>query len=748
MAKIPDQTDKKASKIWLDEIASYRKKYEPFETVGKNIIDRYRGDNDKIALGSKFNILRANIGVLKPALYAKPPKPIVSRRFKDKNPAARLASTILERGLEYEITQFSDFDSALSNAVTDRLLPGRGVAWIRYEPITEEQEVLITEDVEQEDTLENDQTNQLAGTQEPLEAIKSQTTPCDYIHWCDFAHNADARTWEEVTWVARKVCVQENAGIERFGDLFKLLPQAKSDKNEKYQEGEPRQSNIWELWHKPGKMVYWLCEGYDSILDQKQDPLGLQDFFPCPKPLYSDSTTDSLIPRPDYTLYQDQANELDMVTKKIDEIVQSLEVKGIYAKEETVLASLLKPGNNSKMFPIANWSSFAEKGGLKSVMDFFPIDQQIKALGQLYAQRDALIQIIYQLSGISDIQRGASQASETATAQQIKAQFSSIRLGKMKSEVAEFAKCLLRMKAEVMAEKYDPKTLIEMSGIYNLPEVMQNPQIVVEAITLLKDERTRNFNIDIENDTLVEMDQQSEQQARVEFLSALTPFLEKAVAAGQQAPELTPLIGQMLLFGIRGFKVGQEMESTFESVFDDIENKRKEASQQPPGPSPEEMQMQAEQQAKQIELQAQSQTEENKLQMESAKAQSEAQLKLAELQAQNEIEVRKLDMERWRVEKEEQTKLLIAKMNHENAIKVAKVSATPQDFDEEGEDMNVQHINTLVETMANNNAQLVNAVMESNALLTQTFAKELNRPKRMVKDALGNKMAIPVQDSE
>jgi hypothetical protein len=89
---------------------------------------------------------------------------------------------------------------------------------------------------------------------------------------------------------------------------------------------------------------------------------------------------------------------------------------------------------------------------------------------------------------------------------------------------------------------------------------------------------------------------------------------------------------------------------------------------------------------------------------------------------------------------------MIAKMNHENAIKVAKVSASPQEFDDEGEDMNTQQISMLVETMANNNRQLVDAVMQSNALLAETFAKEINRPKRMVKDEMGNKMAVPVQD--
>ena len=46
----------------------------------------------------------------------------------------------------------------------------------------------------------------------------------------------------------------------------------------------------------------------------------------------------------------------------------------------------------------------------------------------LYQQREQIKAVIYELTGLSDIARGASKASETLGAQQLKSQWGSIRL--------------------------------------------------------------------------------------------------------------------------------------------------------------------------------------------------------------------------------------------------------------------------------------------------------------------------------
>ena len=121
---------------WHDQIETAIKIFDKWEKRGLKVVKRYRDERDAIEMPRmKFNILWSNIQVLFPALYGRQAKPEVSRRYMDQDPVGRLASTMLERVIEYETTQFNDFDSAMVNAVQDRLLPGRGTVWIRYEPV-------------------------------------------------------------------------------------------------------------------------------------------------------------------------------------------------------------------------------------------------------------------------------------------------------------------------------------------------------------------------------------------------------------------------------------------------------------------------------------------------------------------------------------------------------------------------------------------------------------------------------------
>ena len=87
---------------------------------------------------------------------------------------------------------------------------------------------------------------------------------------------------------------------------------------------------VYEIWDKEEEEALWLSKSQKELLDRKPDPLNLADFFPCPKPLYATMTNESLIPVPDYTLYQDQANELDICADRIDGLLKALQVRGVY----------------------------------------------------------------------------------------------------------------------------------------------------------------------------------------------------------------------------------------------------------------------------------------------------------------------------------------------------------------------------------------------------------------------------------
>jgi len=713
---------------WHDELSRYKEQFKRWTERGEEIVKRYRDERkDTTQTDARFNILWSNIQTLKPAIYARPPMPEVSRRFNDADPVARCASTILERAIDFEIKQYQDFHNTLSHVVDDRLLPGRGVAWLRYEPQIETvEEPEITNYVEVGDdayTHETSEANAIAGEMpQPYERITNETTPVDYVYWQDFAH-LPARTWDEVTWVARRVYLSKEEGTERFGDLFNQVPLLVSpDKKdgERTTTEALKKAAVWEIWDKPKKCVYWVAEGYDRILDHKQDPLELENFFPCPKPYFATLSTGTLVPVADFIMYQDQANEIDDITGRIQHLTRALKVMGIYAADEQSVERLMKEGNDAVMIPVENWAAFVEKGGLSNVVQFIPLGDVVGALQQLYQAREACKQIVYEVTGISDILRGASAAQESATAQQIKSQFASLRLGALKDDMARFARDVLRMKAEVMCSKYQPETLINASGIMHTDDA----PLVQQAIALLKNEPMRNFNIDIETDTLVLIDEQQDKQNRIEFLTAVGGFLDKAVNAAKTSPDLSPLLGEMLMFGIRGFKIGRTVEASFEQYLQQA--KQAQGQQQP---SPEQMKAQVEMQAKQAELQ-----------LEQAKLQAETQLENMKFQHESQIEAQKLQFEQWKTQMDNDTKIAIAQMGmkqHVMSLNAQKAQEGLVELTDMGDEVPNSALSALVDAVNTNMFQMIQIQNQNNQAVLErqnAMIEQMNRPKQVVRD--------------
>ena len=655
-----DKPQLPSAQKWLDALELAKKEYKGWEAKGEKIVKRYRDDRGSDSGGKRYNILWSNIQTLFPAVYSRKPKAQCDRRYKDKDPVGRTAAQILERALQYEIDHYNDYDSSIRNALRDRLLPGRGVAWVRYE-----QQGQITDDV-QEGTAEETE-NHEALEQSPE---YKEYTPCDYVFWKDFIHSP-ARTWEEVTWVARRVYMSREEGKKRFGDDFKLVPLSHEpiglDDMDIGQKDQMKKAIVWEIWDKSSKKAIWIAENHSTVLDEKPDPLKLDCFFPCPKPLFSTLTTDTLIPIADYLLYQDQARELDDITDRIGKLVEACKVVGVYDASQPAIERMLNEGVDNSLIPVDSWAMFGEKGGLKGSVDWLPLDMVASTLNQMYMAREQTVQVIYAVTGLSDIIRGASQASESATAQQIKSNFASLRLKEIQNSVAMFASELLNIKAQMMCAFYQPETLVEMSGIMGT----EDAQFAEPAIQLLKDGTLRDFRIEVASDSLVEIDERGEQESRTAFLAAVGGFLEKAVKA---PPELAPLMGEMLLFGVRGFKVGRDIENVFDEAMAKLKApKQPEADPNAALMQAEQMKMQAEQQAMQMKMQADMQIKQADLQAAQASEQARIQADMQIEQGKAEM-ARQAEMERLQA----QFQLDEAARAHEVTLKQMELANTAE----------------------------------------------------------------------
>lgn len=746
----------KSAAKWLNELRLAKREDEKWLKRGKKIVKRYRDERSSVYDGSKkYNILWSNIQTLMPALYAKTPKAQVQRRWKDQDPVGRTASTILERALQYEIDHYGDFENATRSAVLDRLLPGRGTVWVRFD--TKSVETIESAEMEAaEEKEEYEGEKEEFVEKEPLVEmydgeveINVETTPVDYVYWEDF-RCSPARSWDEVNWVARRVYMTRAEIEDRFGeDVAKAVPLTHEPigfdemKNQGASQSDMdslKKAQIWEIWCKSSESVYWVAEGFDRMLDYKKDPYGLDGFWPCPKPLYATQTTDTLVPVPDYVLYQDQAQEIDDLTKRIGLLVEAVKVVGVYDASQPSIQRMLTEGVDNQLIPVDTWAAFSEKGGIKGTVDFMPLDQVIQALNQCYAAREQAKQVVYDVTGLSDIIRGSSMASETATAQQIKGQYASMRLKSMQHGVSVFVSEVLRIKAQLMADLYSPESLINMSGIMGTPDA----QYAEQAIQLLKTEPLRNFRIEVAADSLAEMDEMAEKQSRTEFLTAFGSSMRDALPIIQQVPEMAPMIGEVLTFVVRTFKGGQQLENTLESTIEKMN-----APKEPQGPSPEQQQMEAQMQAEQAKMQATMQADAAKIQLE----QQKAMLEQEKAQLQHQLEQERLALEKWRVEYENNIKLAIAEMQSNTNVKTKAmdINASKDNsaivLDDQGNEVPSELLANfaggLQNSMANMIADTLNKVMEVQQASHAALIDQMNKPKKRViqRDANGKAVA-------
>jgi hypothetical protein len=617
--------------VWLSHISAYEREFKKWEGRNQKIIERYRDEKRKTADSlAKFNILWSNVQTLVPATFARLPQPDVSRRFKDNDPIGRVASLIIERALEFEIQNYPDYRQSLKATVYDRFLGGRGTAWARYEPHIRavqmgepEDGLTVTEDVD-----------------EPQEELDYECAPVDYVHWRDFGHTV-ARTWEEVTGVWRKVYMTREACIERFGEeLGNTIPL--DSRPEDLKKGETLTNDqyaralIYEIWNKEDKRALWLSKSLGKFVDEKDDPLGVEGFFPCPRPLFATLTNDSLVPVPDFTLYQDQANELDTLAERISGLINALKVRGVYNAEFTELQRLFTEGENNTLIPIKNFAAFAEKEGLKGAIDLVDLAPIAAALLAAYQAMEQVKQQIYDITGLADIVRGQTDAGETATAQQIKGQYASMRLNSMKHDVAQFATEVLQLKAQIMCGKFDPETLLKISAADQLSDA--DKQMIPQALEMLKSNPMRSFRIEIAADSLVQMDEEQEKKDRMEMLQALGGYLKEALPVIQGAPEVAPMLIELMKFAVGAFKVGKGVEGMIDETMDKVKAGIEAKAGQPKPPDPEMVKVQAKQQADQAKLQADQQAE-------MARAQADMAIERAKMQMQNDMERQRMGME-------------------------------------------------------------------------------------------------------
>jgi len=537
---------------------------------------------------AQMDLFWSSSEVLKPAIYAKPPQPAISPIFKDGGAVKTTTAELLERAAVSTFKN-SGIDEVMQSTRDDLIFSGRGVMWLRYE--TDGGKKVCVEHLDRD----------------------------------DFLHDV-ARKWSGVGWVAGGFWMSRDEIKKRFKDItdeqideIKFLERRDEDNSD--EKSMSAKAKVWEVWHKANNRVYWVTEGLDVYLDDSEPHLKLNDFFPCPRPAYGTLRRRSLIPVPDFERYAGMFSKINTLTSRIYLLLDQVRMKGIIpggGDVATAIETLMKSDDDSILIAVPG---AALMEGTAAVV-WMPLDQIANAITGLIEARRQLIEDFYQLSGISDIMRGATEAEETLGAQQMKAQYGSVRVRCKIDEMQRLAADAVKIASEILAEKFDGDTLLEMSqmdlptradikkrikeienaaeqemkalgdkaeqmagqvedpqqaqamfqqeqqAIYQkyapMLEEAENLVPIDDVVDLLRDDKARSFAFEIETDSTILTDELAEKQARAEFITAFNGAAQGLMSIASMGEPGAKLAGEMLKFSLAPYRVGRQMNAAID----------------------------------------------------------------------------------------------------------------------------------------------------------------------------------------
>ena len=558
---------------WLEEINSAKKREKHYRKMGQEILDIYENDKgtgteSQYTASVPFNILYSNTETLSPALFSQVPRPVVTRRFKDEDPLGRFVSEASQRMLEYlidtDVEDYDPFESSMADATLDGLLPGRGWTTVKYESD---------------------------------DAVEWETACTDTRKW-DRVFFGFAHKWKKVPWIAYEEYLDKAEAKKLFGskiNKLKFTSGEESDKNddnvENEDKGEKKTTLIYQIWDKSDKTIKYISpQNKDDFMKVDDDPLGLVGFYNCPEPIRFVRKSNNLSPTALYTLYENQAKELNNIQSRLNRVIEAIKVRGAYngALGEEI-EQILKEEDNA-LVPTDKAAGLMEGGFDKNIW-FLPIQELMQVAQALIQARESAKHVIYEITGISDIVRGQSVASETLGAQKIKESWGTMRLKTLQKEVQRFVLDTMKIMLDIAANKFSEQSWVKMTGLpYATSEQVEQAQNMMQAVqqanpqdpkvqqvmqqaqgilngpkwpdilNALKDKFGRSYRIDIETNSTLDVEATEDKQlvgdfmnAMAQFMNGMGPLIEKGVMPFGAAKS-------MMLAIVKRYRFGREVE--------------------------------------------------------------------------------------------------------------------------------------------------------------------------------------------
>jgi hypothetical protein len=699
--------DKALVDIWRREIDNAKKYHEKSKETAIEFQQIYeKQESEKNYSSSAYPIFWSNTQVLKSLLFSKLPKINIAQANYNNDEIARICSELIERLLNYLLKE-SDAENQFEKIRDFYLVEGIGIPRIVFippEPIEtkikkKKEKPEIEDDYnESEDMAEEENPDMEEESIYDVDESK-KSFKIEFVDYQDFLKSTE-KEWSKVRWIAFRKYYSRKELIEYFGNKGKKVPL----NNKKYEYLDEEETDlyklceVWEIWDRENRMCYFMTFAGDGyLLDKEKDGYNLKNFFPIPMPMgLNDSKR--LLPQPLYKQYKTHAENLSEIDERIASLIKQVKFTGVYNSlaEQSDVEGIMN-GEDGEFKPLKTTSNIDDA---RKLIVFKPIAEIVNAITTLRQEKISLKADIQEITGLSDIVRGYSVASETATAQQLKGNFAISRIQPLQKEVEFTIRDTIRLLAELAVEKMSMLELMEITGlkihdVEAIAEATQKKlQITVEEAKaqlkpedpqyqeklmmlsqqaqagykktmdkikedlkgfaieyknlnkldkMLKSDKLRCVNIDIETDSTIKIDQNQEKQDRIAYITTISNMVQAMAPVVQSGVVSKDALNEFIIFASKPFKVGRNLENFLRTD---------EESQPTAGEMVAQMEMQLKQQEfqlKQQEIMGKLQIDQQKVDIEKAKLlnqqnEFETKLEFEDVNRQADRESKRLDL--------------------------------------------------------------------------------------------------------
>jgi hypothetical protein len=665
--------------IWRKEIDNAKNYHDKSKEIAKQFQEIYEKQETEVSYNSSaYPIFWSNTQTLKPLLFSKLPKINIAQANYNNEEIARLASELIERLLNYMLKE-SDAENQFEKIRDCYLIEGIGIPRIVFIP-PEPIETKIKKKKEKPEIEDKDKKESPDMEEESIYDVdeSKKSFKIEFVDYQDFLKSTE-KDWSKLRWIAFRKYFSRQELINFFGKKGEKVPMTnkkydylQEDENELYKLCE-----VWEIWDRESKMCYFITFSGDGyLLSKEEDGYNLKNFFPIPLPMGLNDSK-KLLPQPLYKQYKTHAENLSEIDERIASLIKQAKFTGVYTSlvEQSDVEGIMN-GEDGEFKPLKSTSNIDDA---RKLILFKPLAEIVNTITVLRQEKLALKNDIQEITGLSDIVRGYSIASETATAQQLKGNFAISRIQPLQKEVEFTIRDTLRLLAELAVEKYSMLELMEITGlkIHDVEKIAEATQIKLDNIVkdaisqlnpqdpkyqeklqmlstqaqvgykktmdkiqedlkgyaieykdlnklekMLKSDKLRCINIDIETDSTIKIDQNQEKADRVAYIQTISNMVQLMAPVVQSGVISKDALNEFIIFASKPFKVGRNLENFLRSD----EEKQPDAG---------EMIAQMEMQMKQQELQLKQQEIMGKLQIDQQKVDID---KARLLNQQNEFE--------------------------------------------------------------------------------------------------------------